>query len=110
MRKPELIKRKDLEIEKDWGFKITDQFMRSTKKLDKTLEGRILEAIMKLRSSPTTSSGDTIKPLTGDLEGFWRYRIGDYRLIYKPVEKFREILLISFSSRGSVYSLYNYQH
>ena len=77
--------------------------MSSINRIDKKLQGRILEAITKLTLSPITSTGDTIKPLTGDLEGFWRYRIGDYRLIYKPVEKFREILLISFSSRGSVY-------
>ena len=87
----------------DWGFKITDQFMSSIKKHDKKIQGRILEAITKITLSPKTIMGDTIKPLTGDLEGYWRYRIGDYRLIYKPVEKLSEILLISFSSRGSVY-------
>ena len=90
-------------IEKYWGFKITKDFMNSIKKVDKNLQGRILEAITKLTLSPKTIMGDTIKPLTSDLEGHWRYRIGDYRLIYKPVEKWSEILLISFSSRGSVY-------
>ena len=90
-------------IEKNWGFKITKDFMSSIKKVDKNLQGRILEAITKLTLSPKTIMGDTIKPLTGDLEGYWRYRIGDYRLIYKPVEKWSEILLISFAARGSVY-------
>ena len=87
----------------EWAFKISDQFMSSIKKMDKKLQGRILEAITKITLSPTTSSGDTIKPLTVDLEGFWRYRIGNYRLIYKPVEKLREITLISFAARGSAY-------
>ena len=77
--------------------------MSSIKKHDKKIQGRILEAITKITLSPKTIMGDTIKPLTGDLEGYWRYRIGDYRLIYKPVEKWSEILLISFSSRGTVY-------
>ena len=90
-------------IEKNWGFKITKDFMNSIKKVDKNLQGRILEAITKITLSPKTIMGDTIKPLTGDLEGYWRYRIGDYRLIYKPVEKWSEILLISFAARGSVY-------
>jgi len=90
-------------VEKNWGFKITKDFMNSIKKVDKNLQGRILEAITKITLSPKTIMGDTIKPLTGDLEGYWRYRIGDYRLIYKPVEKWSEILLVSFSSRGSVY-------
>ena len=75
----------------------------SWNKLDKKLQGRILEAITKITLSPKTVMGDTIKPLTSDLEGYWRYRIGDYRLIYKPIEKWNEILLISFKARGSAY-------
>lgn len=86
-----------------WGFVITNQFMSSIKKIDRKLQGRILLAMTEIRTHPTTSQGDTIKPLTADKKGFWRYRIGDYRLIYKPVEKLREILLISFAARGSVY-------
>ena len=86
-----------------WGFVITEQFMSSIKKIDRKLEGRILEAIIQLSSHPTTPQGDTIKPLTADKKGYWRYRIGDYRLIYKPVEKFQEFLLISFAARGSAY-------
>jgi hypothetical protein len=33
---------------KPWGFKITDQFMSSIKRIDKKLQGRILEAITKI--------------------------------------------------------------
>ena len=88
----------------NWGFKITKDFMNSIKKVDKNLQGRILQAITTITLSPNTIMGDTIKPLTGDLNGYWRYRIGNYRLIYKPIEKWSEILLITFSSRGSVYS------
>ena len=87
----------------NWGFKITKDFMNSIKKVDKNLQGRILQAITTITMSPKTIMGDTIKPLTGDLNGYWRYRIGDYRLIYKPVGKWSEILLISFAARGSVY-------
>jgi mRNA-degrading endonuclease RelE of RelBE toxin-antitoxin system len=86
-----------------WRLIITENFMSSIKKIDMNLRGRILVAITDINLSPTTSQGDTIKPLTADKKGFWRYRIGDYRLIYQPVEKLREILLISFSSRGSAY-------
>ena len=86
-----------------WRLIITENFMSSIKKIDMNLRGRILVAITDINLSPTTSQGDTIKPLTADKKGFWRYRIGDYRLIYQPVEKLREILLISFAARGSVY-------
>jgi hypothetical protein len=50
-----------------------------------------------------TPIGDTIKPLTGDLRGLWRYRIGDARLVYFPQIEFRKITLISFGGRGGIY-------
>jgi mRNA-degrading endonuclease RelE of RelBE toxin-antitoxin system len=47
--------------------------------------------------------GDTIKPLSHDYSGLWRYRIGDHRLVYQPVRSQKEILLVEFAARGSVY-------
>ena len=86
-----------------WSFKLSSEFMKSIKKIDKKVQGRILEAISKITDSPMSIVGDTIKPLTSNLSGYWRYRIGDYRLIYKPIEETYEILLITFAARGSVY-------
>ena len=77
--------------------------MNSVKKIDKYLQGRILQALLQIILNPNTIMGDTNIPLTRDLEGYWRYRIGDYRLIYQLVEKWSEILLISFAARGSAY-------
>ena len=62
-----------------------------------------LEAITEINLSPTTPQGNTIKPLKYDKKGKWRYRNGDFRLIYFPDVKKGEILLISFGSRGSSY-------
>ena len=47
--------------------------------------------------------GDTVKPLTGDLAGLWRIRVGDSRLVYFPHAESRRITLVSFGPRGSVY-------
>ena len=84
-------------------FLFSDTFTKSIARIDKNLQGRILEAITKIGKSPVTAVGDTIKPLTGNLKGLWRYRIGDYRLVYDPGEDGRRITLISFESRGDVY-------
>jgi hypothetical protein len=48
--------------------------------IDRKLQGRILEALVEITKNPTEVRGDTVKPLTGDLKGFWRYRVGDYRI------------------------------
>lgn len=64
---------------------------------------RVLEAITDIASAPVAVRGDTVKRLSGDLDGFWRYRVGDFRLEYYPDETTRTIALCDFASRGSVY-------
>jgi len=88
----------------EWYIGFSNEFVRSIAKIDKKKQGRILEAISKITVSPIEMKGDTIKPLTGDLNGLWRCRIGDDRLIYFPDVEERKIVLIIFSNRGAVYS------
>ena len=71
--------------------------------IDRKLQGRILEAVTDIASAPVTNRGDTVKRLSGDMDGFWRYRIGDFRLVYYPDEATRTITLCDFASRGSAY-------
>jgi mRNA-degrading endonuclease RelE of RelBE toxin-antitoxin system len=89
--------------EPDWLIGMSHQFIKDIRNIDKKLQGRILEAISELLSEPTTKKGDTIKPLQDDKKGLWRYRIGDYRLIYKPNLSLKKILLMEFVARGAAY-------
>ncbi|EGF75734.1 toxin-antitoxin system, toxin component, RelE family, partial [Cutibacterium acnes HL099PA1] len=43
------------------------------------------------------------KPLTGDLSGLWRYRIGDYRLICTLNDNRLTILALSIGHRRDIY-------
>ncbi|MFT3847576.1 MAG: type II toxin-antitoxin system RelE/ParE family toxin [Propionivibrio sp.] len=88
----------------DWRFALSDDFIKSIERIDKKLQGRVLEAITRIAQSPTTVVGDTMKPLTADLKGLWRYRVGDYRLVYAPDTEAKHITLLSFETRGDVYS------
>lgn len=87
----------------EWGFHMTANFIKSVKDLDKSMRGRVLDAITEICKHPLTAKGDTVKPLHGDLVGCWRYRLGDYRLIYQPFKEFHRIDLITIGGRGSVY-------
>lgn len=87
----------------DWYVGFSNEFVKSITKIDKKKQGRILEAISKISLAPTELTGNTIKPLTGDLSGLWRCRLGNDRLIYFPDIKSRKIVLIAFASRGGVY-------
>jgi addiction module RelE/StbE family toxin len=87
-----------------WKATPTASFRKSMKLYDKTLLGRMFEAVVELCDDPTTARGDTVKPLTGDFAGYWRYRVGDYRLIYTVDERRRTVNLLKIAPRGSAYT------
>lgn len=89
--------------EPDWYIGFSTEVVKSISKLDKNNRARLLEAIQYLAMDPVTPLGDTVKPLTGEMAGLWRYRLGDYRLIYKPNAQSKQITLISFGARGGIY-------
>ena len=43
------------------------------------------------------------KMLVGDLKGFWRYRVGDYRLICRIHDEELEILVVEVGHRKEIY-------
>jgi mRNA interferase RelE/StbE len=86
-----------------WAIAFTPTFRKAISAIDRKLQGRVLSALAELSDQPTIAHGDTRKPLTGALKGLWRYRLGDYRLVYEPREERRLIVLIDLDSRGSVY-------
>jgi len=71
--------------------------VRDLKKLDKSVAGRILDQLeMNLSENP-----DGSQPLTGQFKGLFKYRIGDYRIIYtRTVEG---ILVLRIGHRSKVY-------
>ena len=73
----------------------------------KSLRSRMItgamQAIVKICEDPMTPRGDTIKPLKGQLLGKWRYRLGDYRIVYRPDRHNRWVVFESFESRGKGY-------
>lgn len=87
----------------DWHFGFGNSFRKAVDSIDRKLQGRILQALTDIAASPVTNRGDTIKPLSGDMNGFWRYRIGDFRLVYYPDEATHTVTLCDFASRGSAY-------
>lgn len=86
-----------------WDFSFSDRFRKDIAHADAKLRGRILNAMATISEEPMGRQGDTLKPLNREFEGLWRYRIGDYRLVYEPNEASRRVTLMWFDSRGDVY-------
>ena len=87
----------------DWGFGLADAFNKHVQKLDAKLRGRILIDLIDIAKDPMTPRGDTIKPLEGDKKGLWRYREGDYRIIYLPDKSKSQVTIMDVDSRGEIY-------
>lgn len=87
----------------DWKIAFTSAFSKAISVADRSMQGRVLIALSELSSDPATPRGDTVKPLIGDKQGLWRYRLGDYRLVYEPRLSDRMVVLIDFAARGGVY-------
>lgn len=78
-----------------------DSVQDDLKKLDKSTVKKILIRIETYLTQDPKGLG---KPLKGDFQGYWRYRWGDYRVIYKISEREILILILRISNRKDVYS------
>ncbi|MDP2831150.1 MAG: type II toxin-antitoxin system RelE/ParE family toxin [Candidatus Omnitrophota bacterium] len=78
-----------------------DSVEEDLKKLDKSTVRKILNRIEAYLACGPKELG---KPLKGEFNGYWRYRWGDYRVIYKISEREILIIVLRISNRKDVYS------
>jgi mRNA interferase RelE/StbE len=71
-------------------------------KLDKSVRTVIYKWLQK-HLVGTTDPRQSGKALTGDLAGFWRYRVGKYRLIAEIRDKEIIIEIVSVGHRSNIY-------
>lgn len=73
-------------------LKYTESALKDLKKIDKKVARRIVDKIKKEseKDNPIVSA----KVLQGVLAGFYRYRIGDYRVIFE-VDDHRRITILT---------------
>lgn len=84
-----------------WRIEFTPKALKQFDKLDHQTQqaiSRYLERV--LQAGDPTSFG---KALVGDLSGFWRYRVGKYRLICELQHQVLIIEIISVAKRDKVY-------
>jgi len=87
-----------------YNFKIaqTKEFEKNIKKLDLKLYIKIKNIVYpQLRKNPFF--GTNIKRLKGELDGFYRYRIGNYRLFYIIENEKVLVIVTSISHRQGAY-------
>jgi mRNA interferase RelE/StbE len=85
-----------------WTIKPTRRFERDLAKLDKSVQRKIL-SYLETRVAPSSDPRTLGKALGYDLAGFWRYRIGDYRVLCKIEDELLVIVAVSVAHRSIVY-------
>lgn len=68
---------------------------------DQALANKISRCLQQLEQTPR--SHPNIKVLKGDYAGYYRYRIGDYRVIYSVDDKLVQVFVIAMGDRSEAY-------
>ncbi|WP_157154594.1 type II toxin-antitoxin system RelE family toxin [Brachyspira murdochii] len=81
---------------------ITKTSKKSLEKLDNTIQKRILDFLSDLETleNPRIKG----KSLKGELKEYWRYRVGDYRILSKIIDNELIILVIDIGHRNNIYN------
>ena len=85
-----------------WTIEYADQARTQLRKLDKAAARRITN-YMDQRIAPLEDPPILGKALRGPLGEFWRYRVGDYRLICDIQDEKLVALVLEVSHRKDVY-------
>lgn len=85
-----------------WQINFLPSAAKEFQKLDKTVASRILNYLKEVaKLDDPTQRG---KALTGNLSGYWRYRIGDYRVITQIQNGEMTILVVKVNHRRQIYN------
>jgi mRNA interferase RelE/StbE len=86
-----------------WLIEFDDSARKELAKLDKPIARRITE-FLRERVAPLDNPRSLGQALTGsELGAFWRYRVGDYRIICEIQDRTLKILVIRIGNRREIY-------
>ena len=88
---------------KNWQLQTTINFSKQLKKIDRSHQIRIL-SFLKNRVLNAENPKSLAKSMTGDLSGYWRFRIGDYRVIADIQDDVCTIVALDVGHRRYIYN------
>lgn len=84
-----------------WRLRTSPKFDSAARKLDREVMRRVknyLDAVCELDDPRQRGKG-----LTGDLVGYWRYRVGDWRVIVEIRDEDLVVVAIGLGHRSRIY-------
>ena len=85
-----------------WRIEFDNDAARDLRKLGAEPQ-RLILRYLRQRIATTEDPRRFGRPLTGDLKGLWRYRVGDYRIVAAIEESQFVVLVVTIGHRREVY-------
>ena len=85
-----------------WRVEFDPDAARDLRKLGAVAERAILR-YLRQRIATAADPRRFGKPLTGDMKGLWRYRVGDYRVVASIEDGRFVVLVVTVGHRRQVY-------
>lgn len=86
-----------------WTARLSDQAVKQLKKLDRVNRELILTYIEQ-RIDGCENPRLFGEPLKENLSGFWRYRVGQYRILCEINEELITVYVITIGHRRQIYN------
>ena len=84
-----------------WEVVLTRPAEKVYDKSSRDMRQRLGNCFEELEENPFY--GGNIKPLTGKLKGLYRYRVGDWRIVYRIIKEKMFVEIIAILPRGNTY-------
>jgi mRNA interferase RelE/StbE len=84
-----------------YNLVLTREAQKFYEKAEPSLARRLNRCFDRLRQTPYNHPN--IKRLRGHLAGYWRYRVGDWRVVYQADEDTRLITILLITHRSKAY-------
>ena len=85
-----------------WTIELSDRAERQLGKLDKPIAKRITR-FLRERVAPLENPRDLGESLTGNLDAYWKYRVGAFRIICELQDKRLVVSVVKVGHRKEVY-------
>jgi len=87
----------------NWKIEIKPTAEKQYLSLDKKMRIRTKKALKELEKEKNPLFHRNVKPLTGQLKGDYRLRVGEWRLLFTPNLEKRIVYVYAILPRGNAY-------
>ena len=85
-----------------WDYRVSERALKELGKLGPDASRRIL-SYLDDRVRGANDPGQLGKALRGELGEYWRYRVGDYRILCKIEDEVLIVLVVKVGHRRDIY-------